>query len=74
MSRYSYRGYFLLARSSTALAHADRAFPARAAAASYLDLRSGATRNSSRSVSGFSAGGLPLPLFVFSMPQLCPYK
>ena len=60
--------YRLLARSRTALAQADRALPARAAAASYRALRSGATRISSRSVSGLSTGGLPRGRFVFSMP------
>jgi hypothetical protein len=60
--------YRLLARSRTALAQADRALPARAAAASYRAFLSGATRISRRSVSGFSAGGLPRGRFVFSRP------
>jgi hypothetical protein len=55
--------YRLLARSRTALAHVPTGLPLRAAAASYAALRAGFSRSSSRSVSGSSLGGLPLPRF-----------
>lgn len=50
----------LEARSKTPLIQVARAFPARAAAASYRSLRSLVSRSSYRSSSGFSTGGLPL--------------
>lgn len=52
---WSYR----LERSSTLLAHAERVSFLRAAVRSYRAFRSGDTRSSKRSVSGFSMGGLP---------------
>lgn len=55
--------YRLLARSRTALAQVLTGCSLRAAAASYAALRAGLSLSSSRSVSGSSMGGLPLPRF-----------
>jgi hypothetical protein len=51
--------YRLLARSRTRLAHVPVGSPFRAAASSYAFLRLPERRNSSRSFSGSSMGGLP---------------
>lgn len=61
MNKYSYGSYRFAERSRTRLIQADRASPARAAAALYASLRSPETRISSLSSSGLAMGGLPLP-------------
>lgn len=56
--------YRLLARSRTALAHVPVGSLFLAAASSYAFLRRLERRISSRSSSGSSMGGLPLPRFA----------
>jgi hypothetical protein len=60
-------GYRLLARSRTALIHAERVSFLLAAARSYWSFLSWLTRIVRNSRSPFSTGGLPLPRFGASM-------
>lgn len=63
------------ALSRTPFIQADRAFPAPAAASSYLAFRSTDTRISSRSVSGLSTGGRPRGRFAGSfMGEIMPVQ
>jgi hypothetical protein len=71
---FGYTDQRRLARSRTPLIQAARAFPALAAAASYLSLRSLDQRISYRSSSGFSIGGLPLGLLGCSMAFIMPVQ
>jgi hypothetical protein len=66
--------YRRAARSRAAFIQAASFFPARSAALAYRSSRSGDSRSSYRSVSGFSMGGRPGGRFGLSINNYSPYK